>query len=63
MKDLIHKRLVEKRKGVDQWFAEKSKNLDFPIYTSVDIRDAGVKLASVDANIFPAGFNNICDAR
>ncbi|MDZ4676277.1 MAG: glutamate--cysteine ligase [Oligoflexia bacterium] len=61
MKDLIHKRLVERREQVDQWFIEKSKGLDFPIYSSVDIRDAGVKLASVDANIFPAGFNNICD--
>lgn len=27
----------------------------------MDIRDAEVKLASVDANIFPGGFNNICD--
>jgi glutamate--cysteine ligase len=61
LKDLIHKRLVERRTKVDQWFQEKSQNLDFPIYSSVDIRDAGVKLASVDANIFPAGFNNICD--
>lgn len=61
MKDLIHKRLVAKRHAVDDWFIEKSRGLDFPIYSSVDIRDAGVKLASVDANIFPAGFNNICD--
>jgi glutamate--cysteine ligase len=61
LKDLIHKRLVERRKKVDSWFIEKSEGLDFPIYSSVDIRDAGVKLASVDANIFPAGFNNICD--
>jgi glutamate--cysteine ligase len=61
LKDLIHKRLVERRSAVDQWFIEKSQGLDFPIYCSVDIRDAGMKLASVDANIFPAGFNNICD--
>jgi glutamate--cysteine ligase len=61
LKDLIHKRLVERRKKVDTWFEEQSHGLDFPIYASVDIRDAGVKLASVDANIFPAGFNNICD--
>lgn len=31
-----------------------------PFYTSIDIRDAGFKLAPVDANLFPAGFNNIC---
>jgi glutamate--cysteine ligase len=61
LKDLIHKRLVERRAKVDAWFLEKSENLDFPIYASVDIRDAGDKLASVDANIFPGGFNNICE--
>ena len=61
MKDLIHKRLVERKVVVDNWFLKKSEGLDFPIYASVDIRDAGLKLASVDANIFPAGFNNICD--
>lgn len=31
-----------------------------PVYLSVDIRDAGYKIAPVDANVFPAGFNNIC---
>ena len=61
MKDLIHKRIVERLDNINQWFLSKSNGLDFPIYCSVDIRDAGVKLASVDANIFPAGFNNICD--
>lgn len=32
-----------------------------PFYSSIDIRDAGFKLAPIDANLFPAGFNNICD--
>ncbi len=30
------------------------------LYSSFDIRDAGFKIAPVDANIYPAGFNNIC---
>ena len=30
-----------------------------PIYGSVDIRDFGWKVGVVDANHFPAGFNNI----
>ncbi len=42
------------------WFKQKSLNLRFPIYSSYDIRDAGYKVSNVDANIFPAGFNNIC---
>jgi len=31
----------------------------YPIYTSLDIRDAGWKIAAVDVNLFPAGFNNL----
>lgn len=30
-------------------------------YCSVDLRDAGDKIAPVDCNLFPAGFNNICE--
>jgi glutamate--cysteine ligase len=28
-------------------------------YTSVDIRNSGIKIAPVDTNLFPAGFNNL----
>ncbi|MEC8106203.1 MAG: glutamate--cysteine ligase, partial [Candidatus Thermoplasmatota archaeon] len=38
--------------------AQKRSEIDVPIYGSVDIRDAGWKIAVVDANQFPAGFNN-----
>ncbi|MDH4466502.1 MAG: glutamate--cysteine ligase [Bacteriovoracaceae bacterium] len=31
-----------------------------PFYTSVDIREANHKLAPVDNNQYPAGFNNLC---
>jgi hypothetical protein len=30
-----------------------------PIYTSVDIRNAGFKLAPVDTNLYPGGWNNL----
>lgn len=33
----------------------------FPVFTSVDIRNAGFKIAPVDTNLFPAGFNNITE--
>nr|VFK51602.1 MAG: glutamate--cysteine ligase [Candidatus Kentron sp. TUN]VFK53354.1 MAG: glutamate--cysteine ligase [Candidatus Kentron sp. TUN]VFK55198.1 MAG: glutamate--cysteine ligase [Candidatus Kentron sp. TUN] len=29
-------------------------------YASVDLRNAGFKLAPVDTNLFPSGFNNLC---
>jgi len=31
-----------------------------PIYTSVDIRESKEQFAPVDNNLYPAGFNNIC---
>lgn len=42
------------------WYKQKAKGVRFPIYSSYDVRDAGYKVSNVDANIFPAGFNNIC---
>jgi len=56
----LHQRIVEKNSAVEAWFESKSKGLAFPIYSSFDLRDAGFKIGPVDANIFPAGFNNIC---
>lgn len=60
MKEQVHKNIILNKNRLENWFEEKSQGLAFPIYSSVDIRDGGHKLASVDANIFPAGFNNIC---
>ena len=43
-----------------EWLNAKDGAMDAPLYSSVDIRDAGFKAAVVDTNLFPAGFNNIC---
>jgi glutamate--cysteine ligase len=51
--------LEEKRGQIMEWFVEKRAQVPLPIYGSVDIRDADWKVAVVDANHFPAGFNNI----
>lgn len=61
MKDLIHEKICKSRGALDQWFAEKIKGLYLPFACSFDIRDSSYKIAPVDANIYPAGFNNICD--
>src|SRR5271156_4605018 len=49
-----------KREQIHQWLLSHEK-LYTPFYTSVDIRDAGFKIAVVDTNLFPAGFNNLCE--
>lgn len=42
------------------WLEQKCSRKYESFYSSIDIRDAGFKLAPVDANLYPAGFNNIC---
>jgi glutamate--cysteine ligase len=55
--DLTQK-LEDNRELISEWMAKKRSEVPIPIYGSVDIRDAGWKVAVVDANHFPAGFNN-----
>ena len=51
--------LESKRELITNWMSAKRKEVPIPIYGSVDIRDAGWKVGVVDANHFPAGFNNV----
>lgn len=60
IQDQIHEKILSKCNAVTDWYDKKRIGLKFPIYSSFDIRDSGWKVAPVDANIFPAGFNNIC---
>ncbi len=60
IKDALHQNYCQKQKALAAWFCEKKKDLGYPIYSSYDIRDSGFKVSNVDANIYPAGFNNIC---
>jgi len=55
----LTERLESNRQLISQWMIKKRSEVPIPIYGSVDIRDAGWKIAVVDANHFPAGFNNI----
>lgn len=55
--DAIH----EKEKELHSWFREKAKGIRLPVTSSVDIRNAGFKIAVIDTNVFPAGFNNLCN--
>lgn len=55
----LSERLESKRDVITKWMEEKRGQVPIPFYGSVDVRDAGWKIAVVDANHFPAGFNNI----
>jgi glutamate--cysteine ligase len=45
--------------AIETWFRSQWKKTPAPITSSVDLRHACFKLAPVDTNLFPAGFNNL----
>ncbi len=47
---------------VTAWFARERERYGAPLFASVDLRHAGFKLAPVDTNLFPAGFNHLSPA-
>jgi len=55
----IEARLLDRQKDIEQWFRNQWLETPPPFYGSVDLRNAGFKLAPVDTNLFPAGFNNL----
>lgn len=51
--------LLEHQSDIEAWFRRQWLATPAPFYASVDLRNAGYKLAPVDTNLFPAGFNNL----
>ena len=55
----LEKVILENQIKIESWFHEAWQKHP-PVFTSsVDLRNAGFKLGAVDANVFPAGFNNL----
>lgn len=61
IRNLIHEKIIAQFNELTDWFEDKTKNHKPLFYSSFDIRDSNFKIACVDANVFPAGFNNICE--
>jgi len=55
----IEAHLLQHRQRIEQWFRRQWLATPAPFHASVDLRNAGSKLAPVDTNLFPAGFNNL----
>jgi glutamate--cysteine ligase len=55
----IEKRMLEDMPKIEHWFRSQWLEYASPFYASVDLRNAGFKLAPVDTNLFPGGFNNL----
>lgn len=57
--NILERQLLSQEKKIENWFEAQWKISPAPVYGSVDLRNAGFKLAPVDMNLFPAGFNNL----
>ncbi len=60
----ISEKLAARSGDLEDWYQNRLKAIpggEPPLYSSVDIRNAGYKIGVVDTNLFPAGFNNLCE--
>ncbi len=55
----LERGFLDNETRIEQWLRSQWLDHTPPFYTSVDLRNAGFKLAPVDTNLFPGGFNNL----
>ncbi len=55
----LERRFLDSMPTIEHWFRTQWLEHAVPFYASVDLRNSGFKLAPVDTNLFPGGFNNL----
>ena len=55
----LEQRFLDRMPDIERWLRTQWQEHAVPFYASVDLRNAGFKLAPVDTNLFPGGFNNL----
>ena len=55
----LEARVLDSMPAIERWFRLEWMEHTPPFYSSVDLRNAGFKLAPVDTNLYPGGFNNL----
>ncbi len=55
----LEQRMLDSMPAIERWFRLEWMEHTPPFYSSVDIRNAGFKLAPVDTNLYPGGWNNL----
>ena len=55
----LEQRILDSMPAIERWFRLEWMEHTPPFYSSVDLRNAGFKLAPVDTNLYPGGFNNL----
>jgi len=57
----LEARLLDSMPAIERWFRLEWMEHTPPFYTSVDLRNAGFKLAPVDTELFPHGFDHLTE--
>ena len=55
----LERRILGSATEIERWLRGQWQEHTPPFYGSVDLRNCGFKLAPVDMNLFPGGFNNL----
>lgn len=55
----LESKFLDATASIEHWFRMEWQEHTPPFYCSVDLRNAGFKLAPVDTNLYPGGFNNL----
>lgn len=55
----LEQRILDSMPAIERWFRLEWMEHTPPFYSSVDVRNAGFKLAPVATNLFPGGWNNL----
>ncbi|MFQ5659679.1 MAG: glutamate--cysteine ligase [Gammaproteobacteria bacterium] len=55
----VENHILKQLAEIESWFRCQWRLTPAPFYASVDLRNAGFKIAPIDTNLFPAGFNNL----
>jgi glutamate--cysteine ligase len=55
----LERTFIDAQPELEAYFRQQWQQHEVPFYASVDLRFAGYKLAPVDTNLYPAGFNNL----
>ncbi|GAB2477059.1 MAG: glutamate--cysteine ligase [Comamonas sp.] len=57
--DELEQRMLDSMPAIERWFRLEWMEHTPPLYSSVDIRNAGFKVAPVDTNLFPGGWQHL----
>ena len=58
----LEQRVLDSMPAIERWFRLEWMEHTPPFYSSVDVRNAGFKLAPVDTHLYPGGWHNLTAA-